>query len=317
MEIVDQFSATCANPDFEKDFIFNFVLGDANNLKSDRDRIIVYSSNRRRLRPDNVNENDVIVHLSNENLRYNYCFLSRKNIVLRSYYNPFIFRKQCYAIPLGWQTGFGNKESIVGMHDKYCCSFIGQIKGYRKPMADAFKDFPQSFLRFNAGWAANGLTNEQVQAIYLDSAFALLPFGTIHPDTIRIMEVLEWGCIPVSIEFLGEDYFKYIYGDHPFIIGKDWEDAKIKVQELWNDKETLARKREEVESWYREYKINLKADINDILSGKEPTRCSQWQYQKKGHHNLRMLIRWYLHFYAYWDYLIVKRIILQKLHRLP
>jgi len=310
MEIITQ-TAPGQETEFEKDYIYNFILKDAKDIQR-KQRIVVFSANQRRKKPLDVREGDIFVHLANENLRYNYCFFSDSHTVLRSYYNPFIRRKNCYAIPLGWASGFGNKENRTGEHSKYIWSFIGQIKGYRQPMAEAFDKYEPSYSRFSAGWNARALSDEEVKSIYLDSAFALIPFGTIHADTIRIMEVLEWGCIPVGVKYYGEDYYKYIYGDHPFVVGKDWEDAKRKVEQLSDDKEALSRKQKEVSEWYTKFKADLYEDITDILSGKEPSRGSQWAYQKKGHSNIKMLIRWYLHFYIAYDYLIIKRILLQK-----
>lgn len=282
--------------DFERDYIYNFCLANAEKVQSDR-RIIVYSSNRKEKRPEDVLSNDVVVHLSNENLKYNYRFLSKNNIILRSYYHPFIWHPNCYAIPLGWQTGFANKQGIEGTHDKYIWSFVGQIKGYRKPMYEVFKSLEPSFGSISNQWNSKTLTDDDVQRIYLDSAFALVPFGSIHADTMRIMEVMEWGCVPVVIKYMHADYYKFIYGDHPFIVGKDWNDARKQVEQLWADKEALRKKQEEVQQWYAVFKERLQADITNILSGKKPTRCEQWRYQRWGRLNPWILGTWYYHFY--------------------
>jgi len=199
MEIITQ-TAPGQETEFERDYIYNFILKDAKEIQNEN-RVVVFSSNKRDKRPQDIRKGDIYVHLANENLRYNYRFLSEEHTILRSYYNPFIRRERCYAIPLGWATGFRNTENSTGEHSKYIWAFIGQIKGYRKPMAEAFKDYGPSYSSFSAGWNAQALSNEDVKSVYLDSAFALIPFGTIHADTIRIMEVLEWGCIPVGIKY--------------------------------------------------------------------------------------------------------------------
>ena len=282
--------------DFEGDYIYNFCLANVEAIQSDR-RIVVFTSNRREKRPEGVQPKDVVVHLSNENLKYNYHFLSKHNIILRSYYHPFIWHPNCYAIPLGWQTGNANKQHIEGSHDKYIWSFVGQIKGYRKPMHEAFKTLEPSFSSVSKQWNSRTLTDEQVHQVYLDSAFALVPFGSIHADTMRIMEIMEWGCIPVVVKYMHADYYRFIYGDHPFIVGKDWHDARQQVEQLWADKEALQKKQKEVKEWYADFKERLQADITDILSGKKPTRCEQWKYQKWGRLNPWILGTWYYHFY--------------------
>lgn len=295
MQIISQ-TAPGVETTFEEDYIYNFLLADVKSIQSDRN-VIVYSSNRREKKTQDAKPNDIIVHLSNENLRYNYRFLHNDNVVLRSYYHPFLWKKTCYAIPLGWQTGFANSNKRVGGHNKYMWCFIGQIKGYRKPMYEAFKNTYPNYTSISDKWNSNTISDLDVQHIYLDSAFALVPFGSIHADTMRIMEVLEWGCIPVVIDYLRGDYYKYIYGDHPFVIAKNWNDARKKVLAIWNDKIALKTKQKEVFDWYIQYKIDLKADITDILNGRKPMRCKQWKYQKCGRFNLKMLLIWYYHFY--------------------
>jgi hypothetical protein len=295
MRIVVQTEAG-AQTEFERDYIYNFCLANTELIKTDA-KVVVFSSNRREKLPYGLSENDVLVHLSNENLKFNYRFLTLQNIILRSYYHPFVWHPNCYAIPLGWQTGYANKSNVVGNHNKYIWSFIGQIKGYRKPMYEAFKTLTPCFKSVSNLWNSGKMTDTEVQQAYLDSAFALVPFGSIHADTMRIMEVLEWGCIPVVIKYMHEDYYKYIYGNHPFILADDWNKAREVVEQLWSDKSSLKDKQEEVRLWYINFKKNLQEDITDILKGKKPVRCEQWRYQRLGRLNIWMLATWYYHFY--------------------
>lgn len=295
MEIVTQ-TQPGLETDFEKDYIYDFCLVKAKAIESDR-KIVVYSSNRKEKKPRDVASKDVVVHLSNENLKYDYSFLTKRNTILRSYYHPFIWHPQCYAIPLGWQTGFANKDNVIGKHDKYVWSFIGQIKGYRRPMYEAFKSLEPSFSSVSAQWNSRALTDTEVQQIYLDSAFALVPFGSIHADTMRIMEVLEWGCIPVVVKYMHADYYKYIFGDHPFVLCSSWKVARQAVERFWADKDALRQKQEEVHAWYVDFKRRLQSDIADIVAGKKPSRCEQWRYQKLGRLNPWILGTWYYHFY--------------------
>lgn len=285
-----------AQTEFERDYIYNFLLRDVSAIDTNR-RVIVFSSNRRDAHPDTILPDDVVVHLSNENLKYDYGFLSKNNVVLRSYYHPFVWHPKCYAIPLGWQTGFANKSKVSGNHKKYIWSFIGQIKGYRKPMYEAFKSLNPCFCSVSPQWNSMKMTDEEVQQVYLDTAFAPVPFGSIHADTMRVMEVLEWGCIPVVIKYMHEDYYKYVYGNHPFIVCRNWEEARHAVENMWTNEKALQKKQEEVNAWYEDFKARLSADINDIVKGKKPSRCEQWKYQKWGRINPWILGTWYYHFY--------------------
>ncbi len=290
-----------AETEFEYDYVYNYILTPPyiNNFLT-RKRVLVYSGHGRHNHPaaSEILPDDILIHLSNESLRYDYGFLSKSNVVLRQYYHPFVWKRNCYAIPLGWKTGMANHDKVVGDHDKYMFCFIGQIKGYRKPMYKAFQHIEEhGFFSMSEKWNSNTLTDDDVKQIYLDSAFALVPFGTVHADTMRIMEVLEHGCIPVVVKYLGGEYYKYIYGNHPFIVGKDWADARKKVELLWADKDVLHEKQKEVVSWYGDFKRRLLDDIADIMQGKRPHRCEQWKYQRQGRLNAYMLLRWYYHFY--------------------
>lgn len=290
-----------AETEFEYDYVYSFLLSKSNSFNTNGpQRVLVYSGHGQHDHPSlsEINSDDVLIHLSNESLRYNYRFLSRSNIVLRQYYNPFVWKRNCYTIPLGWKTGMGNHEKLIGSHDKYMFCFIGQIKGYRKPMYESFCQIAEhGFFSMSEKWNSNQLTDEYVKQIYLESAFALVPFGTVHADTMRIMEVLEFGCIPVVVKYMHEDYFKYIYGNHPFIVGKDWPDARKKVEALWADKKLLREKQTIVSNWYSDYKKKLLDDVGDILMGKRPHRGEQWKYQKLGRFNPYILLSWYYHFY--------------------
>lgn len=288
--------------DFEYDYVYNYVLYNLehDNLQDDLPRVLVYSGHGQQEHPSSseILPDDVLIHLSNESLRYNYRFLSHSNVVLRQYYNPFVWKRNCYAIPLGWKTGLGNHENLVGAHDKFMFCFIGQIKGYRRPMYEAFRHIEKlGYFSMSEKWNSNTLTDADVKQIYLDSTFALVPFGTVHADTMRIMEVLEFGCIPIVVKYLGGEYFKYVYGKHPFVVGKDWSDARKQVELLWANKDLLHEKQIMVSNWYSDYKKRLKDDIEDILNGKRPSRCEQWKYQKFGRVKPYLLLRWYYHFY--------------------
>lgn len=80
-------------------------------------------------------------------------------------------------------------------------------------------------------------------------------------DSFRINEALECGSIPVSIlDHDGTDYFQNIYGNHPFIIGRDWEDSLNKF--LLCDKESL---RNECVEWWSNFKSELRLKINNFI----------------------------------------------------
>jgi len=285
--------------DFEKEYIYNFLFSKLSEIQNLDHRLIIYATNKNGILPTaNVYPTDVFFHLSNENLKYDYQFLNHSNIVLRSYYNPLIKHKKCFAIPLGYQSGFRNIENIKGENNKYMWSFIGQMKSFRKPMYDAFQKFEPNYTSFSQKWNSQSLSFDEVKQLYLDTAFAPCPFGSVHADTIRVMEVLEWGCIPVVVHFLGNDYYKYIYGDHPFIVGKNWDDAAQKAAEIFENKMLLKKKQTETATWYEKFKEDLTDDVVSIVSGRfNNLKSSQFKYQNAGRKDMIMKLRYYYHFH--------------------
>ena len=290
--------------EFEREYLYDFLLKKCAQLEN-HGEIIVFSSNQKSPEIEfKITSKDILLHLSNENLRCDYSFLTNKqtnkqtNTVLRSYYNPLIKHKNCFAIPLGYQTGFRNIENIKGDNNQYMWSFIGQMKSFRKPMYDAFQKYEPNFASFSQTWNSQSLSFDEVKQIYLNTAFAPCPFGSVHADTIRVMEVLEWGCIPVVVHFLGNDYYKYIYGDHPFIVGNNWNDAAQKAAAIYENKILLKKKQTELAVWYKKFKDDLTSDIVSIVSGHfENLKSSQLKYQKAGRNDLLMKARYYYHFH--------------------
>jgi len=285
--------------DFENEYISNLIFASLNkNDYADR-TVYIFSSNIRFYKFDfKFQKNDIFLHLSNENLRQQYGCLYKTNVVLRSYYNPLIRHDKCFTIPLGYQTGFRNSKNLRGENNTYMWSFIGQMKSFRQPMYSAFKKFNPHYTSFSEKWNSMTLSFDEVKQIYLNTAFAPCPFGSVHADTIRIMEVLEWGCIPVVVHFLGNDYFRFIYGNHPFISARTWDEAAKKSAQIFYNKTILKEKQEEVRNWYQKYKSDLTSDIASIVSDHNYfPKSSQFKYQKQGKKNILLKLCYYYHFH--------------------
>ena len=92
-------------------------------------------------------------------------------------------------------------------------------------MLNNLLNFKPSFLHVTEKFMSdNSIPSMKAKEIYMGSWFAPCPFGYINPDTFRIMEVLEAGCIPIVQKMPFIDYYKYIFGDHPFIVIKNWKE---------------------------------------------------------------------------------------------
>ena len=255
-----------------------------------------------------------LFHIECERLDHDASYYKRASVVLRSYYDPRLPTDNTYFLPLGFQSGFLNPApgSLSARRDFVWC-FAGQVKSHRARMLAAFRGLGPHFVHITKTWAdPNGLNVDQMKQIYSSSMFALCPFGNRNPDSYRLMEALEWGCIPVTLTFLGgEDYFRYIYGDHPFIVAQSWQDACEQVKELLQNPDELLRRQHAAMQWYQTFKADLAEDVSQILSQPKHSRTlksRQFSYQAQGQSRfirtlydlyygrgaLRRLYRWFV-----------------------
>ena len=87
--------------------------------------------------------------------------------------------------------------------------------------------------------------------------------GWTHPDSFRIMEVLESGSIPVLKTYQNLEYFTKIFGDSPVPTVDSWEQLDVLVQlksECYNELYS------NVMRWYDQFKIDLSGKIRAIVT---------------------------------------------------
>ncbi|PZP42104.1 MAG: hypothetical protein DI598_17340 [Pseudopedobacter saltans] len=150
-------------------------------------------------------------------------------------------------------------------------------------------------------------TPVEVIEYYKNMIFIPSPKGNIYFECNRTMDALEWGCIPVSIKFLGEDCYKYLYGDHPFIIGDKWSDVAQQMKDLINNPKKLRLKQIEVFNWYQNFKKELADDISYIVNGEfKKIKGVQFAYQRRVKKNIWLRWRFFKHFTlsVYWKRII-------------
>jgi len=193
-----------------------------------------------------------------------------------------------------WLKGYSNYSLIhlsdeelsadIQLQKDLIWSFAGQLKSDRKKMINEFNNLSPNFVHLTNDWMdPKGLSASEVSQIMERTIFLPCPFGNVNPDSFRIMEGLEHGCIPVVISFLGHDYFKYTFGDHPFIIGRGWSDCRRQIEALLKDTNLLEKKYYEVIEWYRNYKDDLSSDVKTLLVNRSGTlKSKQFEYQTKG-----------------------------------
>ena len=106
---------------------------------------------------------------------------------------------------------------------------------------------------------ASGNTVGLYAAIMENSIFAPCPAGN-SPETIRLYDALELGCIPISLDhlFLRSEKALGALGPVPFPILKSWEElplflSKMKEQ-LQNDPQAITQLQKQCIAWWSAYK---------------------------------------------------------------
>lgn len=232
----------------------------------------------------------ILVQLSDETLiAQSYEFKNAK-IIFRSYFNPNKSSRNIITIPVGYQTGYFQEKEVETGRRKYIWTFFGQIYSSRKIMINKLLTLEPNYKHQSKSFMSEDILQPQdTIKIYRESIFAPCPFGYINPDTFRVMEVLEGGCIPIVSKFRSIDYYKYVFGDHPFLVINNWNEAIEKMEEYLKDDELLIKKQNEIQTWYKSFKKNLKFDIeNFIFKQNYNPISSQFHYQSKAKYNLKV-----------------------------
>lgn len=227
---------------------------------------------------DELKFNYSLLHLSNENLNHNYDYYRNAKHVWRGYYDDSVatdkeLKNRVSFIPIGFKSGFYNSDynSLSDASRRpFIWSFIGQLKLEREEMCNALKEIIPNYQHHTAGWNdPNWKSPKQVAEIYKQTIFAPCPRGWGMTDAggFRLLETLEWGCIPViKVEENNStlNLYQEIFPNHSFIEVKTWKDAGEKIIELLKTPGEINRKQKEIASWYLNYKAKL-ADSFTIL----------------------------------------------------
>lgn len=267
---------------FEQEYILNVLFNgvkhekifDNGSLNTVVDNsIIVYSNNSGGVSDEFLNylnkfkDNNFkfyLLHLSNEGLSHNFEYYNLANHVIRNYYRSDINLENCFFIPLGFKTGFYNEnQTYRTLNDKkYNFCFIGQPKSDRVDLINILNELGNSFIHTTNQWnCPSSLTQKECIEIYKDTKFVPCPMGWVHPDSFRIMEVLESGSIPVLKTYNNLNYFTKLWGESPLPKVDSWDEL-VELSKI--DDENYKNMYYEIVQWYNKFKIELSEKIKNI-----------------------------------------------------
>ena len=125
-----------------------------------------------------------------------------------------------------------------------------------------------------------GLGREDYYRLLTQARIAPCPTGPVHPDSFRLYEALEAGCLPVCSAHApgGPQSYEYwpwvLDGPPPFPVVEQWSEFKD-IFDRYQDDIILQRDANKAAAWWLGYKRQVALDMVDdvaLLSGKQPTQ---------------------------------------------
>jgi len=166
--------------------------------------------------------------------------------------NKYFKDNKVKCIPIGYKSGvINNKEK----KRKYKWSFVGTPhKSSRHDLLFQLSEIKPFYTHITKKFDENIISVDQMNEVLSSSHFMPCPNGFVHPETYRIYEALECGCIPIVEN--AYNYYSRLFPKNPFIAVNKWLDAKNTIKN-WKENQ-IEEKRNECIAWWQDYKIFLK-----------------------------------------------------------
>ena len=203
-----------------------------------------------------------LIHLGDETGLHNPSEIYRNcNYVWRSFCsNRYFDNNKVSCLPLGYKSGIVLNEKIKKREYKW--SFIGTPhKSSRHDLLFQLSDIKPSYSFSTKKFNNDILGAKDMNNVLSSTEFLPCPNGFVHPETYRVYEALESGCIPIV-----ENAFKYydrLLPNNPFLKIDMWSGAKNIIQ---NWKQEQIKKQEECKMWWIKHKEKLQKTINEKIS---------------------------------------------------
>ena len=166
-------------------------------------------------------------------------------------------------------------EHYKGLPRPYDWSFAGQVNHpHRRQCVEVLRAMHNGYL-FESPTFWNGIPRDEYYKVLAQSKVVACPPGAATPDTLRVAEALEAGCIPVAddrwppgfprngaVGMMG--YWRYVLGEEPpFPLIRDWRDfPAIVAQQLVGGTEKADR----IQSWWQGYKGRMREWLRDDVT---------------------------------------------------
>ena len=204
----------------------------------------------------------LLFHLGDEGGSYDLTEIYNKcNYVLRTFCsNKYFKNNQVKCIPIGYKSGIIDKQKNKR---KYKWAFTGTPhKSSRHDLLFQFSDIKPFFCHKTERFNTKIISVEEMSEVLSATEFLPCPNGFFHPETYRLYEALQCGCIPIV-----EDAYKYydrLFPNNPFIKVGKWVDAKPMIMG-WK-KNQIEEKQKECRSWWNDYKTDLQELVKNKIN---------------------------------------------------
>ena len=204
-----------------------------------------------------------LIHLGDESGQYNLSSIYKKfNFVWRSFCSNKYFKNQNVScLPIGYKSGTVYKK--IANVRKYKWAFIGTPhKSSRHDLLYQFLDIKPSFFHKTQKFNEKIIDVTKMSEILSSTQFIPCPNGFVHPETYRVYEALECGCIPIV-----ENAYKYydrLFPQNPFLKVNKWSEAKPILNEWKNDQ--IQKRQEECKLWWSKQKKNLQEFVSKKIN---------------------------------------------------
>tara|TARA_B100001123_G_scaffold153514_1_gene177567 strand:+ start:1112 stop:1996 length:885 start_codon:yes stop_codon:yes gene_type:complete len=178
------------------------------------------------------------------------------NFVWRSFcFRRFFDNKKVNCIPIGYKSGVRlNKE----IKKKYKWSFTGTPhRSSRHDLLFQLSQIKPSFCHITKKFNEQIIDSLEMSNVLSATEFIPCPNGFFHPETYRLYEALECGCIPIVENAF--QYYDRLFPKNPFIKVDKWIEAKSIIKD-WNE-DQINKKRKECQLWWDDYQKKLQEDI--------------------------------------------------------
>lgn len=191
---------------------------------------------------------------------------------MKRQYLPALPAEKISFMPLGFTDKLAVTRQInpPPVHKrKYQWSFCGDsFKSDRQLMISCLSSIQPNFIHEYHGFmGTNSLSGADYWEILTQSVFVPCSIGNLNLDTYRLFEVLEAEAIPIILRshaWQPYDYYHNLLGKHPIPTFDSWQEVEYFLTNI--DTELIQNISQEVNSWYANFKSDLKIKISESIS---------------------------------------------------